>query len=322
MSVLYFPGTTNNTALTPPPPAPAPVQSGGFGALIDQWTSNPLSGNTGSVLAASTAAPDPAAAAKAAADAQARRDLSLQQSYLSGAETELNTAKSGIGQRKDQLMTRYNDETTRNQGVFNEQSGVNQGNYNRNLQEAMINAARGRQGLFGTLSALGALGGSGTKLADQAVQQGANLDIAGADDTYRENQSGLTRAMDEYTRADSSRREDASAQAAALEQQAQNNYLKTQQEIFVKMANLYNALGDVGQADQYTRQAANLSARIGSTGVSPVGALAPTAASFTPEALGSYVGGLNDVSVSQGAPTGQSLIPSLMASIRRREQGV
>lgn len=262
------------------------------------------------------------AAKKAAADAQTRREIGLNESLLGGAQTEFNTAKTTTQDRLQQLIDRYTGETTRNQGIFDEQSGVNQSNYNRNLQEALINAGRGRQGLLGTLSALGALGGSGIKLADRAVQQGASLDIADADSTFRDNQSSLSRAFDEYTEADKARVADARSQAAALEQQAQNNYLKTQQEIFVKMANLYNALGDSAQADNYIRQASSLSNQVGQSGVSPVGALSPITASFTPEALGSYVGGLNDVSVSQGAPSGSNLIPTLMASIRRREQGV
>lgn len=321
-----------SSASTPPPVpgiAPTPDQQPRTGSNGSGLAGNGFGGGGGGSWGSSdvdepTPTPTPTPVidpAKAAADAQTRRDIDLQQSMLDAAGQRRDTEKSETQSLLDRILGRYASETARNQSTFNEQSGVNSANYNRNLQESMLNAARGRQGLMGTLSALGALSGSGLSLMDQAVQHGASLDIAGAENTFRDNQANLTGAWNEYSERDKMRREDAQAQAEALKRQSENNYLQTQQDLYVKMANLYNSLGNAGQADYYTNQARNIASQLGSSVVPPTSSLSPVSLDFSPQSLGNYLGGVNDVSISQGTPTGTSLIPSLMASIRRREQG-
>lgn len=266
--------------------------------------------------------PVAAAAAQAAADArrQNERDLSLQQGYLQQADNTFRSTNDSILSRLGQILGGYQADTARNEADFTTQSRTNQDNYNLGLQQALLNASRGRQGLLGTLASLGALSGTGIKLADRAVQQGANLDIAGANNTFSENQIGLNRAIEDYRQQDAERRSEAENQAGALRNQAQNDYLRNQQEIFIRMGNLYNALGNQSMADDYFRQANTLSSQIGATAGSTPSAISPVAVNYTSPTLSNYTGGQSDVSVAQGQPNLQGLIPSLLATIRRREQ--
>lgn len=324
-------------------PAPIAATRGGDSALRllqgsgsgSGLTLSPLT-DTGSVAAERDTRPVPDAAAEAAAAAaraeadrvareraQAQRDLSSQQASLSGAEIGRNTERNSLGSRLQEILGRYGSETARNEADYNAQTDANTGNYNRDTQVALLNAARGRQGLFGTLSALGALSGSGIDLADRAVQQGANLELAGANETFSDNATTLTRAIEDYRNRDKERVADANSQYNSLNQTSENNYLIQQREIFTKMANLYNVLGDQAQADNYIRQANALAERIGATQSAPVGQISAGTAAYSPEALGSFMSpGANDVTVAQGQPGANNLLPSLMATLRRREQGV
>lgn len=239
-------------------------------------------------------------------------DIALQQAGLGAVDSQTSSGLSAIDKALASLTGQYDTESAANEGNYKGQSTTNQNNLQKNKQSALVNAAQGRQGLYGTLASLGALNGSGVTLANQAVQRGANDDLSGAGDTYDTNQSGLDTAIGTFRAEDKERRQDADTAASDARTSVQNQGAKSKQTFLSNLANDFSAEGNAGQAKAFSDQAAALYPSIASTSV-PSTSLGYQGAAFTPGTLGNYLSGANSTAVT-ATPTQGGKSPGLFAS--------
>lgn len=263
-----------------------------------------------------TAPSDPNATASTTVDKS--NDIAMQNAALGSADDTLNTGLSSIDKALGGIIGQYDTESKANEGNYQAQSDANQNNLQQNKQTALVNANEGRHGLFGTLASLGALNGDGIKLADRAVQNGANEDLAGAANTFATNQNGLDTAIGDFRREDAQRRQEANTAATDAKTNAQNDNAKTKQQLYTNIANDYAAEGDTADAGKFTDMAKSLFPSISKTSL-PSTNLAYTGAAFTPATLASYVAGANNMAVS-AAPSNGAAVPNLVATNLKRKQ--
>jgi hypothetical protein len=263
------------------------------------------------------AAPNGGRAAPAKVDKS--NDIALQLAGLGAVDEQQGSGLSSIDRSLGSLMGQYDTETGRNEGNYRTQSDTNQGNLQKNKQTAMVNAAQGRQGLFGTLASLGALSGSGIDLANRAVQKGANDDLSGAADAYSSNQSQLDTAIGTYRDEDKARRENAKIAADNARTNVRGDAARSRLGYYTNLANNYAAMGNEGEAKRYTGMASTLFPEISRSNV-PNANIAYSSAAFTPGSLAEYMAGADSTVVS-ATPTqpGQSM-PGLVASPSKRRQ--
>lgn len=239
-------------------------------------------------------------------------DIALQKSGLGAVDTQTTAGLSAIDKALGNLFSSYDTEKTANEGNYKTQSDTNQGNLQSNKETALVNAAQGRRGLFGTLASLGALSGSGVDLANEAVQNGANEDLSGAANNYASNQTGLDNAIGAFRTADQERRDQANNSADNARTNVHNDAAKSRQQFLTGLANDYAAEGDTATAKTYADQAAALYPEIASTDV-PNSNIAYTGAAFTPGTLANYLAGANGTTVSVAPPEGGGGLPTLVA---------
>lgn len=241
-------------------------------------------------------------------------DINLQNAGLAAVDEQERTGLSRVDQTLSSLIgNRYDPETQAAEKNYTEQSDNNTNNYQKNKQTALVNAAQGRQGLFGTLASLGALSGSGIDLANRAVQKGANDDLSGAADNYETNAGQLTTAIDTFRREDKARRAEANTSAENARLNVRNEANKARLQFLGNLANDYADMGNEAQAKEFTARASQLYPSLAKTAV-PNANISYSGAAFTPGTLADYLAG-QDSTVVSAAPTqpGQT-IPGLFAS--------
>lgn len=247
----------------------------------------------------------------APATADKSNDIALQTSGLGAVDSQSKAGTAAIDAALGQLTGQYDAEAGTNEKSYTDNSNQNQNNLQKDKQTALVNAATGRQGLFGSLSSIGALSGDGITLANEAVQKGANADLSGASDTYGENQSGLDTAIGTFRQEDKERRDNAATAATNAKTNVANDAAKSRMAFLSNISNDYAAEGNAGQAKTYSDQAAALYPTLAATSV-PDSNIAYTGAAFTPATLSSYMSGGTQVS-STPAQSGQN-IPGLVAT--------
>jgi hypothetical protein len=247
-------------------------------------------------------------------------DIALQTAGLGAVDTQTNAGLTAVDKALAGLYSTYDAQTGKATKTYNDQSDSNQTNLQTNKQSALLNAAQGRRGLFGTLASLGALNGSGIDLANGAVQAGANEDLSGAASTFATNKTNLDGAIEAYKEADAERRQHAADAADNNKRGVRNQAAQTRQSFYSNLANDFQAEGNTGQAKHYTDLAASLYPEIASTTI-PTMSLTPESAAFTPTSLANYLSA-NNTLVSTTAPagssTGPSGLPGLVASTKRK----
>lgn len=243
-------------------------------------------------------------------------DITLQNAGLSGADAQQTTGLSSIDTALGGLNGQYDTEKTANEANYGTQSDTNRNNLETNKETALVNATQGRRGLFGTLSSLGALNGSGVDLANEAVQKGANADLTGAEGTYGANQTGLNTAIEKFQQDDARRREDAKTAATNAKSKVTHDTAVTKQGIFSNLANDYAAEGDKTNAAKYTQMAADLYPTVANNSIPDTTALTAESAAFTPGTLASYLNnGATTVTATPAAGgSGNGNLPSLFAT--------
>lgn len=285
---------------------PNPVQAGNPTAAAAA-PSNP----TGRAASGGTAAAAPARVDKS-------NDIALNNAGLSAVDTQLNSGLSSIDSAFGKLTGQYDTEAKANEGNYTTQSETNTGNLQKNKQTAFVNASAGRSGLFGQLSALGALNGDGITLANRAVQKGANDDLSGAADSYGSNQQTLDTAIGTFRQEDKIRRENATTTAENARTNVRNDAAKNKMSFLSNLSNDYAAMGDEGQARNFSSQAAALYPTLASTSI-PNSNLAYTGASFQPGALSTYTAGANSTAVSAAPVDGATGLPGLVATPTKKK---
>jgi hypothetical protein len=284
---------------------------------------------TGSFLANRIADPNPVKApaptspngggAAAPAKVDKSNSIALQMAGLGAVDQQVSGGLSSIDKSLGGLTGQYDAETTRNEGNYVDQSNSNQNNLQKNKQTALVNASQGRQGLFGTLSSIGALSGSGIDLANRAVQKGANDDLSGAADNYAGNQTQLDTAIGTYRDEDKARRENAKTAAENARQNVRNEGAKTRAGYYSQLVNDYSAMGDTGNAKKYTDLAASLYPEIASTNV-PNANISYSGAAFTPGTLADYMAGADSTAVSTTPTQPGQALPGLVAAPTKKKQ--
>lgn len=266
-----------------------------------------------------TAPSNPNGAAAAPKKVDKSNDIALQLAGLAAVDEQYNTGVASVDKALAQLQGRYTEERTANEKSYTDSTNNNIGNLQKNKQTTYVNAAQGRQGLFGQLSGIGALSGDGIALANRAVQQGANADLAGADENFQTNADTLNGSIEAFRRDDKYRTESANTSAENAKTNAKNEAAKARLSFYSNLVNDYSAMEDEGNAKAYTAKAQAQYPELAKSAVGNAN-LAYTGAAFTPTTLENYLAG-NDSNVVSIAPTqpGQT-IPGLVASATKKKQ--
>lgn len=246
-------------------------------------------------------------------------DIAVQMAGLGSVDTQTNAGLDAIAKALGKLMGQYDTESTSNEKNYGDQSTTNQQNLQKGKQSALVNAAQGRQGLFGVLSSLGALNGSGVDLANRAVQKGANDDLSGASDTYSTNQQGLDTAIGTFRQEDKMRRDNANTAAENAQTNTRGQAAKSKMSFYSNIANDYSDMGDTGNAKKYTDLAASLYPEVAKSNI-PNSDIAYTGAAFTPGTLANYIAGANNTLVSATPSQPGASTPGLVALPTKKKQ--
>lgn len=249
-------------------------------------------------------------------------DIAFLNSNLAGADSQNSVGLAKVAQALANIIGGYDTEAGQNQTAYQGNSDNNQNAYQKNKASALVGAAQGRKGLFGTLASLGALNGSGIDLANKAVVTGANQDLSGAADNYATNQTGFDAALQKFKDEDAARRKDAQTAADDAKTTVQYNTAKTKQDIYRGIANDYEAEGNHGAAADYTGRASALFPEIANYSI-PSTNLAKTPAAFNLPSLSSYLANAGGTQVSStpstnGGASGVNGLPGLIASNKRK----
>lgn len=276
-------------------------------ASVPSLVSNPAPTNpTGAT------APDPVDRSRSIAAANAN---------LSGAEVQRNSALARLKEILAQIGGGYDDEVARYRADYEGNSDTNKNNLLRNTQAALLNAAKGRQGLFGVLSSIGALSGSGIDLANRAVQTGANADLLDANDEFGGTQASLENSWGSFENQDKLRREALARQEQDFKRDTEYNYLTNVQKLYNSLSDDYAAMGNTGEANRYAEMARSSIPQSAELSI-PAGLPQAMGASYTPVQLSRYVGGEAPTTVRAEARSGNQL-PNLIAALnpfRRRTE--
>lgn len=296
-------------------------QSRGFGSIADP---NPI--QPGATQQAAQTAPsgggDGGGGGGAAAPApkpDRSNSIALNLAGLGSLDSAFNSGNAAIDKQLTDVIGDYDVETGAAKTRFDTSTTSNNQNYQKNYQTSLVNAAQGRQGLFGSLSAIGALNGDGIVLANQAVAKGANDDISGASETHDSNASMLTEKFDDFTLEDKRRREEAQRAAEAAKLVNRGNTAKTRQEYYTKLSNDYAEEGNEGEAKRYAGMAGGLFPEI-ALASTPSAGITRQSAAFTPSTLADYMAG-QDSTIVEATPTkpGEST-PGLVANSTKKKK--
>lgn len=262
-----------------------------------------------------TAPPVQAAPAPKLPDRSA--DISQQNAALAQVDPMQTGGINAIHEALAKLNAGYDTQAADHQTNYDTQSDTNKSNLLRNQQTAYVNASQGRRGLLSTLASLGALSGSGVDLANRAVQQGANTDLANAGDAFSGNANQLKENMLNFTNADKARRLQNNNEVDDAVTGIKNQALLNRQKIYGALANDYEQQGDKVNQAKYTGMANDLFPGITSTSI-PSSNLTAGAAAYTPMTLSNYINGANSQVTTTPGSAGQ--LPGLMANLVDRRK--
>ena len=192
-------------------------------------------------------------------------DIAYQNAGLDSVDAATKTNLAGVQTALDRVSGLYDADAASATGSYDTNSTQNQNNLQKTKATALINAAQGRKGLFGTLAGLGALNGSGIDLANEAVQRGANEDLSTAGDTYATNQSGLDTAIGNFTKENDQRKDDAKNAAGNNRTNIQNDAAKNKQAYYKTLSDDYTKMGDSANAAKFAKMAGDLFPAIAAT---------------------------------------------------------
>ena len=192
-------------------------------------------------------------------------DIAYQNAGLDSVDAATKTNLAGVQTALDRVSGLYDADAASATGSYDTNSTQNQNNLQKTKATALINAAQGRKGLFGTLAGLGALNGSGIDLANEAVQRGANEDLSTAGDTYATNQGGLDTAIGNFTKENDQRKDDAKNAAGNNRTNIQNDAAKNKQAYYKTLSDDYTKMGDSANAAKFAKMAGDLFPAIAAT---------------------------------------------------------
>lgn len=216
---------------------------------------------------------------------------------IAATDTKQNVGYQNIDASRQSLEDQYNREAQKSEGDYGDQTVTNNTNLSKNKQNALVSAAQGRRGLRGVLASIGALFGTGGKLADRAVTTEANQDIGQATDTAATNQKQLDTAIGGFREEDKNRRADADTAKQNQRLSLEGTVASDRQKLYKDMADIYSKAGKTDEAATWLRKAGDLNEYIaGRTAVAQT-PLTAKAAAFTPGKLADYLAGAGDMTV-------------------------
>lgn len=293
-----------------------PLLSPGGGQALQSIVQPPDPTSTTKTAYGSANTTSPTVTAPATQYPDKSNDITLQNAGLSSVGDTENAGLKAIQDALGKIVGQYNDDLNTASTEYGKQSTENTKDLETNKQAALEQGVQGRQGLFGTLASLGALNGSGIKLANNAVQKGTNEDLTTAADTYATNANGLDTGYNAYTQQEKRLQEKAQSAATNNEQQVHNDAAKSRQAYLTNLANDYQEEGNTGEAKNFAAQAAALFPAIAATNV-PTIDLGYSGGAYTAPTLSQYVGKANNTTVqtTPGSGSGSSMfnIPGLIA---------
>lgn len=260
-------------------------------------------------------------AAQEAAQLKAQADAILKS--IGALDTVRSGAYESAQSQYNKNIKGYEDAEKSDLEAYTKQVGQNEGNLASNRQAALLQAAQSGRGLRSVLAALGALGGTGSVLADRAVSQAANQDIGEAQNAFETSADTLTGAYKETEREQRQRREDARAALENEKRAADLARYQGQQSAYTDLANLYG-LG-TAQGNEYSSKAAQLYPQIASSTKTSVGSYAAPKSLYSEQALEQYKGGVKELTVDAkkaGAATKQPQLTAFYGDRKRDEEVV
>lgn len=258
------------------------------------------------------AAPQRAAAAQAQAQARAN---AARQAEVDSIMSSMRTLDQVLANRNrttedtyNQAMKSYDDTFALDRQARDKAQIQNEQTNTAARQAAMVQAAAGGRGLRSVLASMGALGGTGLDLANQAVSREANVDIGNADKNFQTNAGNISDSWARAEDEDTKRR----AEARTIRENARTNnaaeVASTRQSMYNQLAGLFDR--GTSQANSYLAQASALNPTIAAGSRQAVTPYTKSQQLFSPGKLQEYLGGVRDLSVSaSAAPSGQSSTP-------------
>ena len=258
-----------------------------------------------------------AAANKAAIAAAARENT---QKAIDSLTTESQVGNTNIDENYGSILSKYNKEAGSNEGDYTEQSTTNNQNLLKDKQNSLLAASQGRRGLRATLASLGALGGTGSELADRAVTTEANADIGETTNTFATNAQGLDKAIKKFRDEDEDRKKELVTSRDNQKTALKGTLAEKEQTYYQKMAELFNDEGNTVSATDYLNRAGNLNPVIAESTKVASTPFTQRSAAFTPSSLEEYLAGAGDMTVSTKAENMGPTTSSLFAINQKKKK--
>jgi len=256
--------------------------------------------------------PNATVAPKAPEPVDKSRDIAQNLAGLDATNIRLSGGLQSIKDAIANLLGQYSNEYSQANDVYGSNSVTNKSNFLANQQSALTNAAQGRQGLYGLLSSLGALSGSGIALANNAVQNKANEDIANSNTDFKTNQDSLDTSFSQFDAANKARKQEAEDARIANENALRASIAQSQQGYYTGLSNDYADMGNTGEANKYSDLAKSLFPTI-ATNSTPSSIPSYTPSTYVAPSLSKSMS--SGSTVSSTPATGLSSLPGLMAYI-------
>ena len=218
-------------------------------------------------------------------------------SEIAGLNNGLNQAKQNNQTSYRSTLDNYNADAAAQEAKKNESLNTNDLSYLASQQAALVNSAKLRQSLLGTLIGMGALNGSGVSQANSTIGGALQTDLNGANDNYATNANSVLTAMDSYNKQNEARKKSLDQTLKNSNIAADNSLAVNKQDYLKQLAGLYPTGSTQGA--EYLKQAMSLGPQIQATSNVPQYDFSPiTTASFNAPDLAKYLSGTNQLSIA------------------------
>ncbi len=248
------------------------------------------------------------AGANARADAARKAEVDSIMSSMGTLDSVLANRNQTTNDTYNQAVRSYDDTFALDRQARDKAQIQNEQANTDARQAAMVQAAAGGRGLRSVLASMGALGGTGLDLANQAVSREANIDIGNADKNFQTNAGNIT---DSWARAEDEDRRRRAEATTIRDNSLTNNaadVAASRQSMYNQLAGMYDR--GSAEANSYLSQASALNPAIAAGSKQAVTPYAKSQQLFAPGKLQEYLGGVRDLSVgASAAPSGQTSSP-------------
>lgn len=241
------------------------------------------------------------------------------QSSIDSLDEILANKLAAAQKRYDTIAKGYDAEDAQNQTQYDQNVTTNEQNREAQHQAALLAAATGQRGLFATLAAIGALGGTGQLLARRAVANEANKDIGDSNKTFDTNATSLFDAFSRLKQQEEQRRRDAEAALASEQEASRYDVASTRQGLLKDLADLFAKAGLNTESADTLGRASALNAELVRNTRPQVASYATTPLNFTPPALKNYLAGANDMTVKVAGNSQSPINGAIYTSTKKRD---